>query len=81
LHFLDRPTNWTFFVSLIFAPVSCGVSEDVPGTSVSFAVLTELCCKITKSSAVAQMGDRGHDRHGPKGGGCCAPFAERLDPV
>ena len=28
-----------------------------------------------KSSAVAEMGDRGHNRHGPKRGGCCAPFA------
>ena len=28
-----------------------------------------------KSSAVDEMGDRGHNRHGPKrGGGCCAPF-------
>jgi len=31
--------------------------------------------KMNKSSAVAEMGDRGHNRHGPKrGGGCCAPF-------
>jgi len=37
---------------------------------------------IEKSSAVAEMGDRGHNRHGPKrGGGCCAPFAERWEPV
>jgi len=29
-----------------------------------------------KSSAVAEMDDRGHNRHGPKrGGGCCAPFS------
>ena len=28
-----------------------------------------------KSSEVAEMGDRGHNRHGPKRGGCCAPFA------
>ena len=35
-----------------------------------------------KSSAIAEMGDRGHNRHGPKrGGGCCAPFAERWEPV
>jgi len=34
-----------------------------------------------KSSAVAEMGDRGHNRHGPKRGGCCAPFAERWEPV
>jgi len=36
---------------------------------------------IYKSSAVAEIGDRGHDRHGPKRGGCCAPFAESWDPV
>jgi len=28
-----------------------------------------------KSSAVTEMGDRGHNRHGPKRGVCCAPFA------
>ena len=32
----------------------------------------------TNSSAVAEMGDHDHNRHGPKRGkgGCCAPFAE-----
>jgi len=34
-----------------------------------------------KSSAVAEMGDRGDNRHGPKRGGCCAPFAEHWEPV
>jgi len=29
-----------------------------------------------KSSAVAEMGDRGHNRHGPKS--CCAPFADSV---
>jgi len=41
------------------------------------------CNEISnKSSAVAKMGDRGHNRHGPKsaGGGCCAPFAGELGP-
>jgi len=38
--------------------------------------------KNNKSSAVAEMGDRGHNRHGLKRGGwCCAPFAERWEPV
>jgi len=38
--------------------------------------------KINKSSAIAEMGDRGHSRHGPKRGGrCCAPFAECWEPV
>jgi len=31
-----------------------------------------------KSSAVADMGDRGHNRHGRKRGGCCAPFAQKC---
>jgi len=38
---------------------------------------------LNKSSAVAEKGDRGHNRHGPKGGGergCCAPFAECQEP-
>ena len=40
------------------------------------------CNTDNKSSAVAEMGDRGQNRHGPKrGGGCCAPFAGRWDPV
>jgi len=30
---------------------------------------------FSKSSAVAEMGDRDHNRHGPKRGGCCTPFA------
>jgi len=46
-----------------------------------------------KSSAVAEMSDRGHNRHGPKRGGgaavrrhgpkrggCYAPFAGEMDP-
>ena len=31
-----------------------------------------------KSSAVAEMGDRGHNRHGPKGGGVLCPFRGAL---
>ena len=34
----------------------------------------KLNCKVTtkpdKSSAVAEIGDRGHNTHGPKTGGC-----------
>jgi len=34
-----------------------------------------------KSSAVAEMGDHGHNRHGPKRRGCCAPLAgKKLGP-
>jgi len=51
-----------------------------------FGFLKVSCCFQAlyihyKSSAVAEMGDRGHNRQGPKGGGCCAPFAERWEPV
>ena len=31
-----------------------------------------------KSSAVAEMGDSGHNRHGPKGGGVLCPFRGAL---
>jgi len=31
-----------------------------------------------KSSAVAEMGDRGHNRHRPKGGGVLCPFRVAL---
>ena len=34
-----------------------------------------LMSSCNKSSAAAEMGDRGHNRHGPqRRGGCCAPF-------
>jgi len=37
---------------------------------------------FNKSSAVAEMGHRDHNRHGPKrGGGCCVLFAESWDPI
>jgi len=55
---------------------------DVYGVVVSFYsknqyVIAIMCIhyKVNNSSAVAEMGDRGHNRHGPKRGGCCAPFA------
>jgi len=36
---------------------------------------------LYKSSGVTEMGDRGHNRHGPKrAGGCYAPFAEAGTP-
>jgi len=40
-------------------------------------IMTALWSTINKSSAVAEMGDHGHNRHGPKRGGWCAPFAGR----
>ena len=36
---------------------------------------------IDKSSAVAEMGDRGHNRHGPKRWGLCARFSQSWDAV
>jgi len=38
--------------------------------------------KSYKSSAVAEMGDRGHNRHGPKrGGGTDVHLSRGWDPV
>jgi len=31
-------------------------------------------CNLNKSSAVAEMGDHGHNRHGPKRGGAAVPL-------
>jgi len=33
-------------------------------------------CKTAKSAAVAEMGDRGHNRHGPKRGGAAVPLSQ-----
>jgi len=33
-----------------------------------------------KSSAVAEIGDRGHNRHGPKRGGAAMPLSRKLGP-
>ena len=33
-----------------------------------------------KSSVVAEMGNRGHNTHESKRGGCCAPFVGELGP-
>ena len=33
-----------------------------------------------KRSAVAEMGDRGHNRQAPKRRGCCVPYAGELGP-
>ena len=54
---------------------------------------TSYCCKslavnfgflvtgsICKCSAVAEMGDRGHNLHGPKRGGLLCPFRGELGP-
>jgi len=44
----------------------------------AWTLCRELCIK---SSAVAEMVDRGHSRHGPKRGGCCAPFTGGAGPL
>jgi len=36
--------------------------------------------KVNKSSAVAEMGDRGHNRHGPKRWGALCPFRAEVGP-
>ena len=45
----------------------------------SLSILVRLALLThNKSSAVAEMGDRGHNRHGPKGGGVLCPFRGAL---
>ena len=42
-----------------------------------YAVVQEKCPKLyDKYSAVAEMGDRGHKRHGPKRGGAVVPLSQ-----
>ena len=43
--------------------------------SLSMLINTEW---LNKSSTVAEMGDRGHDRHGRKDGGLLCPFRAEL---
>jgi len=69
----DRQTDrQTDVLTTIFRHHSRGQSNKVAARANS-----ERIANIqNKSSAVAEMGDRGHNRHGPKrGGGCDAPFA------
>ena len=47
----------------------------------SFSVQITLTLYKDKSSAVAEMGDRGHNRHGPKRGGLLCPFRGSWDAV
>jgi len=42
--------------------------------------IAEISYYLNKNSAVAEIGGRGHNRHGPKKGGCYAPFAGDLGP-
>ena len=35
---------------------------------------------FNKSSSVAEMGVRGHNRHGPKRGGAAVPLSQKLGP-
>jgi len=73
---------WTVYVFLML--VVCMVTR--PGEVLSVAISVSLClcvcllAYLKKSSAVAEMGDRDHSRHGPKIGGCCASFVGAATP-
>ena len=79
--------SWTFFFlePTVSALIEPGTSCFCTCVSLSFCVFYErtdikliewlIDWTTNKSSAVAEMGDRGHNRHGSKRGGCCAPFA------
>ena len=46
----------------------------------SCGILLRHSTYLYKSSAVAEMGDRGHNRHGPKRWGLLCPFRAELKP-
>ena len=52
------------------------------GTYRAYSLLqSKSIAEFDKSSAVAEMGDRGHNRHGPKrGGGAAVPLSRELGP-
>jgi len=58
----------------------CHIHHESLCQSSSFYLSNQSSIK-NKSSAVAEMGERGHNRHGLKRGGYSAPFAERWEPV
>ena len=53
---------------------------DIINSNVAITVTVLSTLSQYKSSAVAEMGNRGHNRHGPKrGGGCCVPFGRGAE--
>ena len=76
----DNHASTSLALCCLYARMT-GVHYFVPGRGIrSILQPASLCISrlagiSSKSSAVAEMGDRGHDRHGPKKGSCCAPFA------
>jgi len=63
--------HWTIHEDCLPVVIHCNVASIRMELSARF---------INTSSAVAEMGDRGHNRHGSKRGGCCAPFAVSSKP-
>jgi len=63
----DRQTNNDENITFLAVVILCGGNENKTSNN--------------KSSAVPDMGDRGHNRHGPKRGGLLCPFRGSWDPV
>jgi len=64
----------------LFGP--CLLWQRLPISATAELLLFKKSYKMEKkSSAVAEMGERGHSRHGPKRGGLLCPFRGSLDPV
>jgi len=70
--------NSLWFALGAFMQQGCDIS---PRSVRPVLELSNRSALILELSAVAEMGDHGHNRHGPKRGGCCAPFPERWEPV
>ena len=77
--------------ALLCNDLMCGCSQhakmlneyanDIMQCCVDAASSTIPLTSSNKSSAVAEMGDRGHNRHGPKRWGLLCPFVQSWGPV
>jgi len=74
LNILWNPvTSLTLFV----LKIDCSVFK----VTVTVTSFKNIVAYRNKSLAVAEMGDRGHNRHGPKTRGVLCPFRGSWDPV
>jgi len=69
----------------MYAVLRCDQKMDKRLTLLHLVVICQithllLSTIIDKSSAVAEMGDHGHNRHGPKRGGAAVPLSRELGP-
>ena len=74
----SRSSCSAFVLVILRSPEDCDLRSVAIFVSVYLSVRTPLAY-LNKSSAVAEMGDRGHNRHGPKRG-AAVPLSRELGP-